>query len=132
MIGGENASLQKIGTLDGNIIKALKLDLIEDSPIFLGADNILHMKQKHPKDYAKYGNCIEDIIRQPDYIGKNPKDESIEYVKEFFIENEFVKVAVRVSGNGVLFARSMYVLNPNRVLSFIEKGTLFDYCSIDK
>ena len=39
----------------------------------------------------------------------------------------FVKVAVRVSARGQLFARSVYRLNTNRVLNFIEKGTLKRY-----
>lgn len=82
------------------------------------------MKSKHSADYAKYGEKIPDIISSPDYARVNPKDGSVEYVKEFEIDNEFVKVAVRVSGNGVYYARSLYVLNRKRVQNFIEKGTL--------
>ena len=47
-----------------------------------------------------------------------------EYVKDFQINGEFVKVAVRLSGGGALYARSLYVLNHNRVINFIQKGTL--------
>ena len=53
-----------------------------------------------------------------------PTDGSIEYVKDFQINGEFVKVAVRLSGGGTLYARSLYVLNHNRVINFIQKGTL--------
>lgn len=45
-------------------------------------------------------------------------------VKEFLINGEFVKVAVRLSGGGALYARSLHVLNHNRVKNFIQKGTL--------
>ena len=45
-------------------------------------------------------------------------------MKEFLINGEFVKVAVRLSGGGALYARSLYVLNHNRVKNFIQKGTL--------
>lgn len=51
-------------------------------------------------------------------------DGLIEYVKEFQVDGEFVKVAVRVSASNTLYARTVYVLNPNRVQSFIQKGTL--------
>ena len=97
---------------------------IKGSPVYLGESNIVHMKQAHPADYAKYGDCISDILKEPDYVGVNPKDDSIEYVKEYLIDHKYVKVAVRVSTAGRYFARSLYVLNSNRVKNFIAKGTL--------
>ena len=51
-------------------------------------------------------------------------DGSIEYVKQFVIDNKYVKVAVRVTTNGTYYARSLYVLNSNRVNNFIKKGSL--------
>ena len=57
-------------------------------------------------------------------FGKNAKDDSIEFTKEFCINGEFVKVAVRISTRNIYYARSLYVLNPNRVKNFIAKGTL--------
>jgi len=82
------------------------------------------MQNSHPEDFEKYGSHLSEILENPDYVGKNPKDESIEYVKEFCIDGEYVKVAVRISSHGKYFARSLYVLNRNRVIRFIEKGTL--------
>lgn len=40
------------------------------------------------------------------------------------INNEYVKVAVRISSSEIFYARSLYVLNSNRVKNFINKGTL--------
>lgn len=116
--------MKEIGKLDSKIIKLLSLSFAPDTPIYLGQSNIDHIRKKHPQDYLRYGNKISDIISAPDYVRKNPKDNSIEYVKEFQINNEFVKVAVRVSGKGTLYARSLYVLNRKRVNNFIDKGTL--------
>ena len=82
------------------------------------------MLNRHPSDFAKYGLYIGLIISEPDFVGINPKDQSIEYVKEFSIDNKFVKVAVRVSASGKYFVRSLYVLNTNRVNNFVAKGTL--------
>ena len=65
-----------------------------------------------------------DIIANPDYVGINSKDNSIEYVKEYIVDNEYVKVAVRISSGNRLYARSVYVLNRRRVQNFIKKGTL--------
>lgn len=118
---------KEIGKINKKLIKLLNLSVPEDTPIFLGDSNVQHMKSSHPEDYDKYGKHIESIIYSPDYVAINKKDNSIEYVKEFIINEEYVKVAVRVSTNGTYFARSLYVLNTNRVNNFIEKGTLLPY-----
>lgn len=114
----------QVGKIDSNVISLLSLNIALNTPIFMGQSNITHMMNKHPADYEKYGAEIPSILSAPDYIRQNPKDGSIEYVKEFKIDNEFVKVAVRISGQGKLYARSLYVLNRNRVQDFIAKGTL--------
>ena len=82
------------------------------------------MKNQHPDDYAKYGSQIPNIINFPDYVGINPSDNSIEYMKDFAVDNEYVKVAVRVSQSGKYFIRSIFIRNRAKVDSFIESGTL--------
>lgn len=115
---------EEVGRLSARVIELLSLQLQEGQPIYIGDSNISHMKSRHPNYYAKYGQYIPDILSSPDYVGENPADGSIEYVKEFLIGNEYVKVAVRLSNGGVLYTRSLYVLNHNRVMNFIQKGTL--------
>ena len=115
---------QQVGIINSMIISKLGLDISAGTPIFLGESNIKHMKNSYPADYIKYGKDISLILNAPDYIGLNPADGSLEYVKEYMMDNEFVKVAVRVSGNDTYFARSLYILNNNRVQNFIKKGTL--------
>lgn len=115
----------QVGIITQEIINILGItNITPNTPILLGDTNIQHMKTSHPADYKKYGNHITNILCSPDYVGINKKDNSLEYVKEFKIENEFVKVAVRISLNGNIFARSIYILNNNRVNNFINKGTL--------
>lgn len=116
-----------VGTLSPRVIELLDLSFRAGQAIMLGESNIAHMKSRHPADYERFGPYIPQILSKPDYVGQNPADGSIEYVKEFVIEGAFVKVAVRVAASGTLFARSVYVLNPNRVRNFIAKGTLKKY-----
>ena len=118
---------KEVGKISRKLIELLNLNVAENTPIFLGDSNIQHMKSSHPEDYDKYGKHIENIIYAPDYVAINKNDNSIEYVKEFIVNEEYVKVAVRVSTNGTYFARSLYLLNSNRVNNFIKKGTLLPY-----
>ena len=115
---------KKIGCFSADVIHTLGLNIPIGTPIYISESNIEHMKTSHPEDFQKYGCDIENIIAYPDYVGRNHKDNSIEFTKEYCIDSNFVKVAVRVSSQNIYYARSMYVLNPNRVKSFIEKGTL--------
>lgn len=115
---------QIVGYFSQKIIDLLELHLCADTPIYMATSNIVHMQSSHPADFAKYGCDIPDILANPDYVGKNKKDGSIEFTKEYYIEKEYVKVAVRVSSHNVYYVRSLYVLNPKRVAHFISKGTL--------
>jgi len=114
----------EIGSFSKEVIKLLNLDIKVGTPIYIADSNIRHMQTSHPLDYAKYGKDISAIISHPDYVGINEKDSSVEFTKEYLIEGDYVKVAVRVSANNVHYARSLYVLNPGRVKNFIQKGTL--------
>ncbi len=113
-----------VGQVSASVATALGITLPCDTNIYMGIGNIQHMINRHPNEYLRYGTRISEILSSPDYVGQNPKDGSIEYVKEFQINGEFVKVAVRLSGGARFYARSLYVLNPNRVQNFIQKGTL--------
>jgi hypothetical protein len=117
-------TIGKVGVITAEVIEALGLSISPNTPIYIGKTNIDHMLTSHPDDYVKYGSFIGDIVSTPDYVGLNPKDCSIEYVKEFQIDEEFVKVAVRVSTNEFYFARSLYILNKERVYNFIARGSL--------
>lgn len=118
---------KQVGKLSQRVIELLGLTLSEGRSILLGESNIAHMVSRHPEDYALYGEYIPLILSMPDYVALNTKDESIEYVKEVQMDDIYVKVAVRVSVRGQLFARSVYRLNTNRAKNFIEKGTLKKY-----
>ena len=118
---------KQVGKLSQRVIELLGLTLSEGRSILLGESNIAHMVSRHPEDYALYGEYIPLILSMPDYVALNTKDESIEYVKEVQMDDVYVKVAVRVSARGHLFARSVYRLNTNRAKNFIEKGTLKKY-----
>lgn len=118
---------KQVGKLSQRVIELLGLTLSEGRSILLGESNIAHMVSRHPEDYTLYGEYIPLILSMPDYVALNTKDESIEYVKEVQMDDVYVKVAVRVSARGQLFARSVYRLNTNRAKNFIEKGTLKKY-----
>lgn len=114
---------RRIGKLNSNIIKLLELPYNHEEPIYISDANIEHIKRKHFQDYMEYGTKIEDIIRTPTYVAKNPKQNSIEYIKEYKADNNaLVLVAVRASYQGTLFVRTLFTMSERKKNIYLEKG----------
>ena len=111
---------KKIGKISKKVIKVLGLKYQKEQPIFIGEANINHMKAKHPEDFKRFGKKIEDIIKNPTYLAMNEKKKSIEFIKEYKIDNKYVLVAVRVSNNNVHFARTMYIMAEEKVKKYFK------------
>ncbi len=103
------------------------LDYQEEQPIFIGNSNFAHMKQQHPEDFKRYGADIENIIKNPTYLARNEKKKSIEFIKEYKIDNDFVLVAVRVSNQNVHFARTMYVMADEKVEKYFKYNYFYKF-----
>ena len=120
-------NIQKIGNVTEEIINTLGLkNIVENQPIYIGMENREHMQARHPVEYDMYFKDIEEILSSPDYIGKNPRDNSIAYVKLYEVHGEYIRVGVRVSTNGQLFARTLHLLSTYNAERYIERGTLID------
>lgn len=113
---------KQIGKLNKKVIELLDLEYKSEIPIILGDSNIEHMKRQHPNDYEKYGQDIQEIINHPTYVAKNPNQGSIEYIKEYKIDNEYVLVAVRISNSGKLFARTLFTMTDRKKNIYLNKG----------
>lgn len=117
-----------VGTISDKVIKTFKLNFKINQDILCGESNRNHMKDEHDKDYEMYGDKIEEIIAFPDYIAKHPKKDSIEYIKKFKTkDNDYVLVAVRATGSGVLFARTLFVMSDEKVRKYKSKNALIPY-----
>lgn len=117
-------SVKIVGHISQEIIDKLNIDLKADTPIYIGNSNIEHIKRRHPYEYDLYFPHIEEILSHPDYIGKNPSDGSIAYVKIFHVDNEYIRVAVRITPNGTPFAKSLHLLSTYNAERYIKHGTL--------
>ena len=111
------------------VINKLNLVIDEGTPIYIGEINEQHMISRHPYEYDKYQGEISNIINAPDYVGINPHDNSIMYVKEYEEFGEYIRLGVRVACSGKYFARTLHLLSTYNAEKYIEKGTLI---KIDK
>lgn len=119
--------LRKVGEISQRVVDLLGLDIKPGTPIYTGKSNIVHMQRNHAQDYRAYRQYIPEIIKAPDYVGINPKDDSIEYVKIFETDGNFVKIAVRVSDMDRFYARTIYARELDKLEKFVESGNLIRY-----
>lgn len=115
---------KQIGYFTKEIIDLLGLDVEDGTPIYIGESNIEHIKNRHPYEFEQYLPYIDEIIAEPDYVGQNPKDNSIAYVKVYQLGSEYVRVAVRITPKGIPFAKSLHLLSTCNAERYIERGTL--------
>ena len=120
-------SIRKVGKLTQKVINLLGLELEVDKPIFIGDENIKKMKVKHSQDFKKYGSDLESIIAEPDYMALHPHNKSIQYIKVYRREEDYVLVAVRASGSGVLFVRTLFIMAEEKIFKYWLKNIFKAY-----
>lgn len=117
----------EIGKITKEVIQILGLNYKQELPIFIGDSNINHIKERHKKDFEKYGDKIKDIIRNPTYLARNEKKQSIEFIKRYKVHDAFVLVVVRVSKNNVNFVRTMYRIDEKKVKKYFQHNYFYEF-----
>lgn len=129
MMGNKNQQnkngIKKIYKINEKVITKLEITETKDMNIYIVGRNIEHIKKKHPVDFSRFFKQLNNILESPDYIGKNPNNGSLEYIKE--LNGHYVKVAIRMSKSKKWLIRSMYSTRENRLKNHLEKETLLLY-----
>jgi hypothetical protein len=116
--------MKKVGEFSETIINQLQLNIPVGTPILIGESNEAHIKSRHPYEYEMYYDRIPEIVTEPDYIGINPKDSSIQFVKEFLVNSDYIRVAVKITSNTKCYVKTLHLLSTCNAENYISKGTL--------
>lgn len=114
--------IEKLGVVGEIIVNCFNLSISPDTPIYIGLSNRIHMENAHREIYLQYQSCMQEIIAYPDYVGVNPHDDSLEYYKKYGDVTVNIKLAVRPTGKGIYFAKTLYDINEHSLSSYISKG----------
>lgn len=118
----------KIGELTQEIIDLLDLDCCPKN-ITLTAERIYHC-EKHKNQYIsensynKSISAIPEIIKNPDYVGFNEDNSSIQYVKKI---TDTTLVAVKISNKGSLKLRTVFPLTDFDLNKKLKSNKLIPY-----
>ena len=112
-------NIRIVAILKPEIVKYFEL---QNNIVYIGQQNIEHIRKKYFSDYELFFEKLSEIIINPDYIGKHQQDGSLELIKRFVVQEKYyVKVAVRISKNNILFVRTLYTLNNSKFLYKLNK-----------
>jgi len=111
----------EVGEISLEVIELLGLSLSENTPIYVGVTNIAHMAKEHSYEFNRFYDKIPFIISNADYVRLKQDDGSIEYIKSF---GNYIKLAVRVAGDGKYYARSLYHVRNRIIKRLIKNGEL--------
>lgn len=121
----EEKQVLKVGELTQQHIDKLGLKA-KPRNIKFAYDRVSHCK-KHINDfkditsYNKSMANIPNIIKNPDYIGYNQKNNGIEYIKRL---DDVTLVAIRLKSNGDLFLRSIYPISESKLNNGIKSNRI--------
>ena len=84
-----------IGKIDINIYKCVTDDIQTDE-VIITDERIEHIKERHPNDYERYYQYIEQAVIQPDYIIESHKINTALILKEFNDDDLQFKMVLRL------------------------------------
>ena len=79
------------------------------------------MAKEHSYEFNRFFDKIPHIISTADYVRLKQDDGSVEYIKSF---GKYIKLAVRIAGDGNYYARSLYCVKDKIVKRLIKNNEL--------
>lgn len=108
-----------------NKIKDILNIKIDTNEIIFSKDGLRkHILKRNHYNSLKYFNKIEEIVKNPDYVGSSPKEKeiSIEYIKCY---EDNVLVAVKLNRKkSIFYIASMYIISEYKLENRIKSGRL--------
>lgn len=117
----------KVGRYKQIYNELLNISLPPDD-IFRSEGLFVHIKKRHP-GCMKYTHYIKDIIKDPDYIGTNPKEpDSIEMIKTF---NKNIIIAIKLDRKkNYLYVATLYEITDSKIQRQLQSGRLISMQNI--
>ena len=115
--------MKEIGFIKGTIKSKLNISTNTDK-IFISNGLTKHLEKRNHQNMFKYLNEIENIIKNPDYIGINPreKETSLEYVK---ILSDNVLVGIKLDmKNDYFYVETIHEISNLKLNQRIKNGRL--------
>lgn len=119
----------KIGELTQDIIDLLGIQR-KPCNIVMWAERLKHTEKhkinfKTEEEYNEAIKNIPNIIKEPDYVGLHPTDNSIQYIKQI---SKLMLVGIRMKPEGEISYRTAYPITESQLKDYIKKGRVKKLC----
>ena len=101
--------MKYVGKLDKEKIKFLG-NIITTEEVIITEERIAHVKARHQNDYEKYSKYLLDIIKYPDYICIDKKNENTIFAMKC-IENNNIQVVIKLQTDKKEIHRKKFYTN---------------------
>lgn len=113
----------KIGELTQEVIDLLSINR-KPCNIVMWSERLKYTEKhkfnfKTENEYVEAIRNIPNIIRNPDYVGLHPTDNSIQYIKQI---NRLMLVGIRIRSKGEISYRTAYPITESQLNDYIKKG----------
>lgn len=116
-----NDKLYKVGQYSGEYNELLDIELPQYD-IYVSEGLKKHIRIRH-RECLQYIESIEDIIKSPDYVGKNPREpNSIELVK-IYDNNIQIRIKLDIS-NEYLYVATLFDVKQAKIDRRLYSGRL--------
>lgn len=93
------SDVHTVGKIDRNIYKCITDNIVTDE-VIITDERIKHIIERHPNDYERFYNYIQEIIRNPDFIIEANKPNTAVVLKEIEERGEKFKLVLRIKVQG--------------------------------
>lgn len=119
----------KIGELTQEVIDLLSIQR-KPCNIVMWSERLKHTEKhkinfKTEEEYNEAIKNIPNIIREPDYVGLHPTDNSIQYIKQI---NKLMLIGIRMKPEGEISYRTAYPITESQLKDYIRKGRVKKLC----
>lgn len=96
---GGGGAVQSVGKIDINKYQVVS-DKISSDEVIITTERIQHIRERHPRDFDRYGQYLGRIIEEPDYILEANKPNTAFLLKEFVEADERFQLILRLAVEG--------------------------------
>lgn len=84
-----------VGKINREIYKCVTEDIVTDE-VIITENQILHIRERHPSDYEKFGEYIPQILAEPDYILEANKPNTAFVLKRITVDEKNFQLILRL------------------------------------
>ncbi|MBU5477649.1 hypothetical protein KQI69_00345 [Eubacterium sp. MSJ-13] len=95
IFNNENAVFYRLGKLDWSIYDCISKEHVNDE-VIITAEQLAHIRERHPEAYGDTLNYVKTILQKPDYIIRDKRPNTGLVVKRILHEDDNILLVLKI------------------------------------